>query len=277
MKNAVYTIGHSTRSIEDFINLMKIYKIETVVDVRKIAKSRHNPQFSQDALSKSLGEYHISYVRLEGLGGLRHTTKESINTAWENLSFRGYADYMQSPEFVSSLTQLINIAGAKQTVIMCAEAVPWRCHRSLIGDALVIRNIAVEDIISEKSCKPHKLTSFAHVVGNTIIYSKVEKEKKADWAKEQTERMTIQKGDCVEIPDGRIARVREIEEGRYKVRVRRTTSKSHQFLVFTKEELTVVNCPKGWMSPEGYNRYLQVTLAKMRVRKNAAKRKSQHE
>jgi uncharacterized protein (DUF488 family) len=170
MRNTIYSVGHSTRTIEDFIALMKTYEIETVIDVRKIAKSRHNPQYDEDALSKSLSEHNISYKRLEGLGGLRHTTKESINTAWENLSFRGYADYMQTPEFAHSIKQLINIAAEKQTVIMCAEAVPWRCHRSLIGDALVIRNIDVEDIIGEKNCKPHKLTSFAKVNGNTITY-----------------------------------------------------------------------------------------------------------
>jgi len=170
MKNTVYTVGHSTRTIEDFITLMKTYEIETVVDVRKIAGSRHNPQYGEDGLSKSLAEHNISYVRLEGLGGLRHTTKESINTGWKNMSFRGYADYMQTSEFAIGIKQLIDIAGERQTVIMCAEAVPWRCHRSLIGDALVIRAIAVEDIISEKSCKTHKLTPFAHVSGENITY-----------------------------------------------------------------------------------------------------------
>lgn len=170
MKNTIYTVGHSTRTIQEFITLLKAYAIETVVDVRKIAASRHNPQYSQDALSNSLAEHNISYMRLEGLGGRRHTTKESINKAWENLSFRGYADYMQTQEFAESLNQLIHVAAEKQTVIMCAEAVPWRCHRSLIGDALVIRNITVQDILSEKSCKPHKLTSFAQVNGNTITY-----------------------------------------------------------------------------------------------------------
>jgi uncharacterized protein (DUF488 family) len=175
MKTTVYTVGHSNRAIDDFINLMKAYKIETVVDVRKIAKSRHNPEYSEDALSTILGEHGISYVRLEELGGWRHTSKVSINTAWENLSFRGYADYMQTPEFADNIKRLINIAEEKRIAIKCAEAVPWRCHRSLIGDALVIRNVAVEDIISEKSCRPHKLTTFANVEGHTVIYPKVEK------------------------------------------------------------------------------------------------------
>lgn len=170
MKNSVYTVGHSTRTIDDFIQLMKLYGIETVVDVRKIAKSRHNPQYNEDALSASLAEQAMLYRRCEGLGGLRRTTLASVNMGWKNASFRGYADYMQTPAFTESLTQLIALATHSQTVIMCAEAVPWRCHRSLIGDALVIRGIVVEDIISEKSCQPHQLTSFAKVSGHTLTY-----------------------------------------------------------------------------------------------------------
>jgi len=173
MKIAVYTVGHSTRSIEEFIKLLKTYKIETVVDVRKIAKSRHNPQFGEDKLSESLEKQSILYKRMEGLGGLRHTANTSVNKAWENLSFRGYADYMQTSEFAKSVEELIKISGEKQTVIMCAEAVPWRCHRSLIGDALLVRNIQVEDIMNEKGSRPHKLTSFAKVAGKTITYPAV--------------------------------------------------------------------------------------------------------
>jgi uncharacterized protein (DUF488 family) len=175
MKNIIYTVGHSTRTIEDFAKLIKAYGIEIVVDVRTIARSRHNPQYNEDTLRTSLKEQNISYIHMEGLGGLQHTTKASVNQAWENLSFRGYADYMQTPEFVENLHQLIQLASEKQTVIMCAEAVPWRCHRSLIGDALTIRHIPVEDIMSEKSSKHHKVTSFAHVEGETITYpAKVE-------------------------------------------------------------------------------------------------------
>lgn len=173
MKIDVYTVGHSTRSIEEFIKLLKTYKIETVVDVRKIAKSRHNPQFGEDNLNESLEKQSILYKRMEGLGGLRHTTNASVNKAWENLSFRGYADYMQTSEFAKSVEELIKISGEKQTVIMCAEAVPWRCHRSLIGDALLVRNIQVEDIMNEKGSRPHKLTSFAKVAGKTITYPAV--------------------------------------------------------------------------------------------------------
>ena len=177
MKNVIYTVGHSTRTIEDFIALMKAYKIKIVVDVRTIAGSAYNPQYNQENLDKSLQSNKISYMRLEKLGGLRHTTKESINTGWKNLSFRGYADFMQTQDFREGIQTLITIAKEKQTVIMCAEAVPWRCHRSLIGDALLVRKISVKDIISDKSCKPHKLTPFAQVVGDTITYPKIKIEK----------------------------------------------------------------------------------------------------
>jgi len=168
--NTVYTVGHSTRTIEDFIKLIQIYKIKVVVDVRTIAGSRHNPQYNEESLSNSLSKNNLSYLRMKGLGGLRHTTKMSLNTAWKNSSFRGYADYMQTPEFTENIKQLITLAKEKQIVIMCAEAVPWRCHRSLIGDALVLRNIEVVDIISEKSSMPHKITSFAHIKKLTITY-----------------------------------------------------------------------------------------------------------
>ena len=170
--NAVYTIGHSTRPLEEFIKILKFYKIETVVDVRTIAASRHNPQYSEEDLCKSLRRNGIGYIHCTGLGGLRHTTKASINTAWENPSFRGYADYMQTPHFQENLNRLIDIIKDKPTVMMCAELLPWRCHRSLIGDALVVLNIEVTDIINEKTGKPHLLTSFAKVNGNRIVYPK---------------------------------------------------------------------------------------------------------
>jgi uncharacterized protein (DUF488 family) len=170
--NAVYTIGHSTRTIDEFIKILKPYNIETVVDVRTIAASRHNPQYNEEDLCKSLSRKGIGYIHCKGLGGLRHTTKASINTAWENSSFRGYADYMQTPQFQENLNRLIDIIKDKPTVIMCAETLPWRCHRSLIGDALLVLNIEVIDIINEKTSKPHLLTSFAKVKGNRIVYPK---------------------------------------------------------------------------------------------------------
>lgn len=170
----VYTIGHSTRTIEAFMNILQAYEIEMVVDVRTIAASRHNPQYNEEQLSKSLSSAGIGYIHCKGLGGLRHPAKNSINTAWRNASFRGYADYMQTTQFKESIERLIKIAGEKHTVIMCAEAVPWRCHRSLIGDALLMGDILVIDIISEKISKPQTMTAFAKIEGETITYPATE-------------------------------------------------------------------------------------------------------
>ncbi len=170
MTNTIYTIGHSTHPIEEFIKIIKAYKIETVIDVRTIAKSRFVPQYNDEDLNQSLNKHKIGYQRLELLGGLRHTNKNSVNKAWKNASFRGYADYMQTPPFATGIEQLIEIAKTARVVIMCAEAVPWRCHRSLIGDALLVRNITVEDIMTVKTTQPHILTRFAKVVGIGVTY-----------------------------------------------------------------------------------------------------------
>ena len=172
MGTTVCTIGHSTRTIDEFIRILQAYRIESVADVRTIPKSRHNPQFNELELTESLAAHGIDYLRLEGLGGLRHTTSASINTAWENRSFRGYADYMQTAEFAESLATLMRLAGEKRTVIMCAEAVPWRCHRSLIGDALLILGVDVEDIMGEKTSRPHVLTAWATVEQGRLTYPK---------------------------------------------------------------------------------------------------------
>jgi uncharacterized protein (DUF488 family) len=170
MKTTIYTVGHSTHPIAEFIQILEVYKIELVIDVRTIARSRHNPQFNEGELSRSLQAHDIEYRRLESLGGLRHSRKDSVNTGWHNTSFRGYADYMQTSEFANGIEELIEIAKTKRTVIMCAEAVPWRCHRSLIGDALIVRNIVVEDIMSEKVSKPHRMTRFAKIDGDWVTY-----------------------------------------------------------------------------------------------------------
>ena len=170
MSRPIYTIGHSTHSAAEFISILKAYAIEIVVDIRTIPKSRHNPQFAAEELQRNLLTHGIDYRRLEGLGGLRRTSAASQNKAWKNLSFRGYADHMQSPEFAQSLDELVKISAKQQTVVMCAEAVPWRCHRSLVGDALLIRNIPVIDIMTEKSSNPHLLTPFAHIDRDTITY-----------------------------------------------------------------------------------------------------------
>jgi uncharacterized protein (DUF488 family) len=166
----VLTIGHSTRTIEEFIRLLRAHAISRVVDVRTVPRSRHNPQFNRDTLPASLKKTGIGYTHLAELGGLRHTTRDSLNTGWRNASFRGYADYMQTPEFQQAVKQLIKLANQDRIAIMCAEAVPWRCHRSLIADALLVRGIRSEDIMSETRCQIHTLTSFARVRGARITY-----------------------------------------------------------------------------------------------------------
>ena len=140
------------------------------MDVRTIARSRYNPQFNQDALAETLLRAGIGYTHMEELGGLRHARKDSLNMGWHNTSFRGFADYMQTPEFQAGIKTLIQAAKREQVAIMCAEAVPWRCHRSLIGDALVARGTAVEDIMSENRIQAHELTSFARVQGAHVTY-----------------------------------------------------------------------------------------------------------
>lgn len=166
----IYTIGHSTRELAEFVEVLQTYKITQLVDVRSVPRSRHTPQFNEDNLTKVLPQEGIAYIHLAALGGLRHTTKDSINLGWRNASFRGYADYMQTPEFAAGIDELLRLAANKTTVIMCAEAVPWRCHRSLIGDALLVRGHEVLDIFDEKTCKPETLTSFAHVTGLSLTY-----------------------------------------------------------------------------------------------------------
>src|ERR1035441_9967673 len=157
----VMTIGHSTRTLEEFIGLLQAHAVSLVADVRTIPRSRHNPQFNKDSLPEKLKKAGLGYVHLPGLGGLRHAKLNSLNVGWRNASFRGYADYMQTPEFETSLEELIQLAKQKQIAIMCAEAVPWRCHRSLIADALLVRRIRTEDIMSPTRRQVHMLTPFA--------------------------------------------------------------------------------------------------------------------
>ena len=164
------TIGHSTRPIKEFIGLLKAHGVKRLVDVRTIPRSRHNPQFNRTDLSKALHSARLHYTWLRGLGGLRHARPDSINTAWQNASFRGYADYMQTPEFHHNLDKLITLAKSEQVAIMCAEAVPWRCHRSLIADALLARGIEAQEIVSATGTKPHKLTPWAKITGEKITY-----------------------------------------------------------------------------------------------------------
>jgi uncharacterized protein (DUF488 family) len=169
-RRVVYTIGHSTRSAGEFGGLLAAHGVGCLADVRTVPRSRHNPQFNEDALAATLAARGIRYVRMAGLGGFRRTSPESPNTGWRNLSFRGYADYMQTPAFAESLAALIALADECTAAIMCAEAVPWRCHRSLVADALLVRGIPVEEIVSEAKSTPHRLTPFAQVRGTAIRY-----------------------------------------------------------------------------------------------------------
>lgn len=166
----VFTVGHSTHPIDEFAALVAAHGVEGIVDIRTVPKSRHNPQFGIDVLPDSLSERGLAYQRIEELGGLRHTTKDSPNGAWRNTSFRGYADYMQTDGFAAGMDALTAASARHVVAIMCAEAVPWRCHRSMVGDALLVRGFEVLDIFSEKQAKPHTLTSFATVDGLTITY-----------------------------------------------------------------------------------------------------------
>ena len=167
---AVFTIGHSTRTWKVFLELLREHGIKRVVDVRSIPRSRHNPQFNRETLSMKLRSARIGYVYLRKLGGLRHARWDSPNMGWRNASFRGFADYMQTPDFNAGLRRLIKLANQKKTALMCAEAVPWRCHRSLIADALIVRGIRVKHVISGKRAQIHQLTSFGRIQGKCITY-----------------------------------------------------------------------------------------------------------
>jgi uncharacterized protein (DUF488 family) len=166
----VMTIGHSTRPLEEFIRLLQAHGATCVVDVRTVPRSWHNPQFNKATLPRALKKAGLGYVHMPGLGGLRHAKVDSINMGWRNASFRGYADYMQTPEFAQSLGELIRRAKRDRIALMCAEAVPWRCHRSLIADALLVRGIRTEDIMSATRRQVHTLTPFAKVRGAAITY-----------------------------------------------------------------------------------------------------------
>jgi uncharacterized protein (DUF488 family) len=166
----VFTIGHSTRPIEEFLEMLQGHGVRRLVDVRTVPRSRHNPQFNREELLRALHNRHLHYRHLPALGGLRRPRRDSINTAWRNESFRGYADYMQTPGFQEALELLIELARQELTAIMCAEAVPWRCHRSLIADALLARGIEVLEIASATRATPLTLHEWARVEGNSVSY-----------------------------------------------------------------------------------------------------------
>lgn len=166
----IFTVGHSTLSLDDFINLMKKNLISEVADVRTVPRSRHNPQFNKDALKTALGKENIAYSHYSGLGGLRKPLAASANKAWKNASFRGFADYMQTRDFTKNLEGLIKTAKRKRIAIMCAEAVPWRCHRSLISDALTACDFDVEHIMNMRKNLKHTLTPWSSIKGKKILY-----------------------------------------------------------------------------------------------------------
>ncbi len=170
LPGAVLTIGHSNRSLEEFLRLLDANGVTLVVDVRKMPGSRSNPQFGHDTFALALRQAGIGYVHLPGLGGLRRRRPDSPNTGWKNASFQGYADYMLTPEFETSLQELLKLAEGKRAALMCAEAVPWRCHRSLIADALVAHGVAVEHIFSAARTQRHTLRSWARVQGTHLTY-----------------------------------------------------------------------------------------------------------
>ncbi len=170
----VMTIGHSTRPLDEFIQLLLDHQVTLLVDVRTVPRSRHNPQFNRDTLPDVLKLSGIGYEHMSGLGGLRHSSlKDSPNGGWRNASFRNFADYMQMQEFAENLHELIEIAKRERIALMCAETLPWRCHRSLIADALLLRAVAVRHIIDARHIQEHSLTPWAHVQGTIITYPPV--------------------------------------------------------------------------------------------------------
>jgi len=168
----VLTIGHSTRPTEEFLAMLKSHGVQQVIDVRTIPRSRHNPQFNQEALASSLRASKIEYRHIKALGGLRKARPDSVNQGWRNLSFRGFADYMQTADFHRGMEQLVQAALSAKVTLMCAEAVPWRCHRSLIADALLVRGIPVQHIMTKDQRHEHELTPWARVDRESITYPK---------------------------------------------------------------------------------------------------------
>ncbi|HYW44723.1 MAG TPA: DUF488 domain-containing protein [Bryobacteraceae bacterium] len=166
----VLTIGHSNRPLADLLEMLTAHGVELLIDVRTVPRSRHNPQFNRESLPASLAAAGIQYLHMPGLGGLRHARKDSINAGWRNPGFRGFADYMQTPEFAENLAGLERLGQAHVAAIMCAESLPWRCHRSLIADALTVRGIPVRHIMAAGKADLHHLTAFARVEGARITY-----------------------------------------------------------------------------------------------------------
>lgn len=171
----IWTIGHSTRPLKEFLNLLAAFRIEALADVRSFPGSRRYPQYGKEELARSLSENAIDYHWLRALGGRRPVSPESPNTGWRNASFRGYADYMGSSQFAQGLRELIDLGSRARTAIMCSEALWWRCHRSLIADALCVRGIEVVHIMDAKHSAVHPMTSPARIVGGELSYAAAER------------------------------------------------------------------------------------------------------
>ncbi len=166
----LHTLGHSTRPLAQFLELLRLYGIKIVVDIRTVPRSRHNPQFDQAAFQASLEQAGVRYFHLKGLGGLRPRADISLNPGWRNASFRNYADYMQTSAFAAALEELLALMERGPCAVLCAEAVPWRCHRSLVADSLVFRGVEVLHILDGRHAPAHTLTPFARVDGLAITY-----------------------------------------------------------------------------------------------------------
>lgn len=171
----VWTIGHGTRSAEELVRLLTAHGVRLLADVRTVPRSRRNPQFNRETLPETLAAAGLAYRHLAGLGGLRRARADSVNTAWRNASFRGYADYMATAAFAAALEELLALARAAPTAVMCAETVPWRCHRSLIADALLVRGVEVRHILGA-AADPHRLTPFARVEDGRLTYPAAQRE-----------------------------------------------------------------------------------------------------
>ncbi len=169
-KQTIFTIGHSTRPLSELVQLLRAHGVHRVIDIRTIPRSRHNPQYNRETLGPALRSKRIGYVHLKALGGLRRTKSDSKNVGWHNASFRGFADYMQTAEFEAALARAIKLSKVMPSALMCSEAVPWRCHRSLVADALAARKFSVEHVMSATRANQHKLTSFARVRGKRVTY-----------------------------------------------------------------------------------------------------------
>ncbi len=171
VSNPVLTVGHSTMAIDRFLRLLESNGVSVVVDIRTIPRSRHNPQFNKETLPAALASVNLRYRHMPGLGGLRRPLPGSPNSGWRNASFRGFADYMQTEDFDRAFDALVELAAKEVPVLLCAEALPWRCHRSLIADALVVRGLPVEHIMGSGPRKAHVLTPWASVTGGHLTYS----------------------------------------------------------------------------------------------------------